>query len=360
MAIIHELRENGKSAVFRQLKTILFKYKEGKSRIHQISLSCNPLPPVGYGGIETVVTNLSRGLVAIGLPVICYSPEPFKIDGCSHWATLMESTTGPKNGSLIANSLEHLENVVEGIKQNYRCGDIIHLHHAEQYPYVKKFRNQWLIHCNFAETAHWRKVGLDRNIIYPSRALKKELHLIGTIVPHGIDLSVFKPKHKKNGNYLFYAGRISEDKGVHIAADAAKIAGLQFRVAGPLVDMEYAETFFEDVTYLGELSGVDLVRQYQGALATIYMTQYNEPFGLSVVESLACGTPVLTTGYGGTGETVIHGKCGFFCRDKAEILKALDRLNRVRAEDCIAQGIRYSLQNMASGYMEFYRTNFAS
>ncbi|MBW1888628.1 MAG: glycosyltransferase, partial [Deltaproteobacteria bacterium] len=294
-------------------------YTAGISKIHQIGLSCNPLPPVAYGGIETIITNLSRGLVEKGIPVICYSPLPFKIKGVEHYPTLKECTLGPKEGVFLANTEEHLKKIVQGINENWEPGDIIHLHHPEQYPYLcEKLKKKWFKNYRFLETAHWTRVALGKNIAYPSQAIQQAIKKPGKLIFHGIDLSLFKPQPNQQG-YILYAGRVTKDKGVHIGAEAAAEYGIEFRVAGPLSDREYAATFMDKVNYLGELESEALASQYQGALALVYMTKYTEPFGLSVVEAMACGTPVITTGRGGTGETVVNGETGFFCQTKAEV-----------------------------------------
>lgn len=331
------------------------RYKEGISQIHQVGLSCNSLPPNAYGGIESIVTNLSRGLVRLGLPVVCYSPLPFGIHGASHYPTIPEPVSGPKEGNPIANTSAHLAGIVEGIGRNLRPGDVIHLHHAEQYPYLRdRVRQRWRAKPAYIETAHWLNVAMEKNIAYPSSALKRAIGRTGKVIPHGIDLSIFKPG-KGKGDYLFFAGRVTPDKGIHVGVEAAAEYGIEFRIAGPLTDKAYAFTFMDKVNYVGELDEKALAYHYQNALALIYLTQYTEPFGLSVVEAMACGTPVITTGKGGTGETVIHGKTGYFCDSKSDVLRALDRISKIASDDCIERAKVYSIENMACGYVEFYR-----
>ena len=329
------------------------------TRIHQVGLSCNPLPPTGYGGIETVITNLARGLVDLNVPVTCYAPQPFGIPGASHYATLQAATPGPKQGVATANTLEHLANAVDGIISNWCEGDIIHLHHWQQYPFFKdEFSKRGLSRrVRWLETAHWTMAGLPDNIAYPSSALAAAIRKPGKVVPHGIDTTLFAQADHGSStahDYVLYAGRVTPDKGVHIGVEAAKEYGIECRIAGPVVDAEYADTFMTHATYLGELDAAALACQYQGALAVLYMTQYIEPFGLSAVEAMACGSPVITTGLGGTGETVIDGKTGIYCRSRPEVTAAFDKVRGLSRDACAARGRTYSIAASAEAYLRVY------
>lgn len=339
-------------------------YRPGESRIHQIGLSCNPLPPDGYGGIETIITNLTRGLVDHNIPVTCYAPAPFDIDDAEFYQTLPEPTTGPKDGVDSANTRTHLSAVTEGLKHRIEPGDIVHFHHDEHFSYIyKRLRGSALgRRVNYVETAHWTNVGASRNLIYPSQALKKHVGRPGETIPHGIDQSIFSPDGDRpadSGKYVLYAGRITEDKGIHLCAEAVASSEYEFRIAGPLVDETYAEQFLDDVTYLGELDQEDLVRQYRGAAGFLYMTQYVEPFGLAVVEAMACGTPVITTGYGGTGETVVDGETGYVCETIPQLRTALSKLSDLKRSDCIDRAKNYDIETMTNRYITHYEELYA-
>lgn len=336
-------------------------YVHGESRVHQVGLSCNPLPPEGYGGIETVITNLTRGLVAKDVPVTCYSPSPFEIDGANHVETLPEKTVGPKDGTDSANTREHLQAVVEGLSERVEPRDIVHFQHSQHFPFIyHRLRAKQLSErINYVETAHWTNVGGPRNIAYPSQSNAEQIGKPGRVIPHGIDRSVFSPGPGASGEYVLYAGRITEDKGIHVAAEAASRVGVEFRVAGPKVDEEYAESFIDDVNYIGEVDQEELVRQYRGAEALVYLTQYTEPFGLAPVEAMSCGTPVITTGAGGTGETVVDGETGFICSGVEGVRDAIRRLDQLDRADCISRAEGYSIASMTSQYINYYTDNYA-
>lgn len=333
------------------------KYTPGQSKIFQIGLSCNEIPAKKYGGIELVISLLINGLVDCGQNVVCASPGKFSIKGSGHIKTLVEPVAGPKDGVHVANTREHLELAYRGILEQYEDGDIIHFHHPEQAIYIgRKLRRKfWPKKVTMVETAHWLNVGLKSNIIYPSLALKDLLRRKGIVIPHSVDTKTFYPmENDKKEPYLFYSGRITSDKGVHLGAEAAEELGLEYRVAGPITDKCYSDTFLNKCTYIGELAPDELREQYQRALGLVYMTQYIEPFGLSIIEAMACGCPIITTGKGGTGETVVENVTGVFCETVADVVSKLEIVQSIKSNDCIKQAQEYSVHKMARKYLEYF------
>jgi glycosyltransferase involved in cell wall biosynthesis len=250
---------------------------------------------------------------------------------------------------MVANVEAHLQCIRSVLQESYRPGDIVHLHHKEQAVVLMEGMHA-------IETAHWRNVGLHDHIIYPSASLRNEVSRPGIIIPHGIDLTMFHwhGDAQSREDFLFYAGRVTRDKGVHLAAEACRSAGVPLRVAGPCPDPDYAMQVLQHAEYVGELTHSALCEQYNRARATVYLTQYNEPFGLSVLESLACGCPVITTGLGGTGEIVRHGHTGFICNSHDELVKAITKLDQLSAEDCVARAKEYSIEKMTDAVINYY------
>lgn len=332
-------------------------YNPTDNHIHIISLSCNPVPPVRYGGIEKIIAHLCEGLHELGANVICYSPGELAISGVKHIQTLGKPSPGVKEGGK-PNTQEHLRAICKNLQQQLKKGDIVLFNHPDHYRYLKKRLGifNWL-KAHFFEVAHWVDVGMKKNIIYPSQQLANYLGRPGVVIPHGERL-IFPSSDKKNqrGNDLFFAGRITKDKGVDIALSACKSLGIKLVLAGPLNDKQFSTPLIadENVEYLGELTYEELFPVYLRCRAHVYMTQYTEPFGLSVIESLAAGAPVITTGKGGTGETVIAGKTGFFANSPEDIVAAYQRLDSISEQDCIQQAKSYTLEIMAKNYFALF------
>ena len=324
----------------------------GESRIHQISLSPTEIPPAKYGGSELIVSNLSRGLADLGQNVTVYSPGSCALPGVEHFPTLESpAPLYDRDGKIQPNVPEHIEAICKGLQENLSPGDIVHFNHFQQ---AGKIERHLPTATQTFETSHWLYVGSEP-VIYPSFAMKGKIQKPGTVVPHGIDLNIFKNASKpKRQEFIFYAGRLTEDKGLSLADEACKTAELEFVLAGPEPNTEFGQKLITDNTYLGELTPDDLIKHYSTAKAVVYPSLYLEPFGLVPVEAMACGCPVITTGLGGTGETNIHGLTGFFARNLEQFEDALNKIDTISSKDCIAHAQNYSIEIMAERVLEAY------
>lgn len=336
------------------------KYNPAINQIHIVSLSCNPVPPVRYGGIELVIAHLCEGLAELGANVLCYSPGDFSILGVTHVRTLAQPSPNVKEQGK-PNTTEHLEIVHAQLQVRLKAGDVVLFNHTDHYRYLKKRLGifNWL-KAHYFEVAHWVDAGMKKNIIYPSKHLADQLKRPGVVIPHGEKLLFQKDEGSTlRSNNLFFAGRITKDKGVDIALAACKLLNIKLILAGPQNDKAFAAPIIadENVEYLGELTYEELFQVYTQCRALVYMTQYTEPFGLSVIEAMAAGAPVITTGRGGTGETVIPGKTGFFAETAEDIVNAYHQLDRISNPDCIARAKNYTLDTMAKNYLSLFINN---
>jgi glycosyltransferase involved in cell wall biosynthesis len=146
-----------------------------------------------------------------------------------------------------------------------------------------------------------------------------ELDYVATI-HHGIDISKFHFSGGK-GEYLLFFGRIHPEKGVHEAIQVAQRAGKKLVIAGIVQDREYFESRVEPyldgdrVEYLGVIGPAQRSDVLGRAVALLHLISFEEPFGLSLVEAMACGTPVIAFGRGSIPEIIMDGKTGFIVED---------------------------------------------
>ncbi|HEY6634717.1 MAG TPA: glycosyltransferase family 4 protein [Acidimicrobiia bacterium] len=178
-------------------------------------------------------------------------------------------------------------------------------------------------------------------------------------IHHGIDMAAFELG--PGGGPLVFLGRIHPDKGTARAIEVAKQAGVPLVIAGIIQDADYFRREVEphlagdDVTYIGPVDPAGRQRLLGEALALLHLIEFEEPFGLSVVEAMACGTPVIAHPRGSMGEIVQHGVNGFLVADLAESLTAIEDLvliDRRSVRDSVAT--RFDVSRMIDDYLALY------
>jgi glycosyltransferase involved in cell wall biosynthesis len=179
-------------------------------------------------------------------------------------------------------------------------------------------------------------------------------------IHHGIDLDAFELG--PGGDDLVFFGRIHPDKGTATAIEVARAAGRRLVIAGIVQDRDYFLTEVEPhidgdrVTFLGAVGPEGRQQLLGAAAALLHLIGFDEPFGLSVVESMACGTPVIAYPRGSMPEIVDHGVNGFLVTDVEEAVIAVDRVNhldRSRVRESIS--LRFHVDRMVDEYLALYR-----
>jgi glycosyltransferase involved in cell wall biosynthesis len=180
-------------------------------------------------------------------------------------------------------------------------------------------------------------------------------------VHHGIDLDGFpyRAEAATDGHVVFF-GRIHPDKGTAIAIDIARAAGRPIELAGIVHDQEYFDVEVQprlgaDATYVGALSGPERASFLGAATALLHPVAFAEPFGLAVVESLACGTPVVASPQGSLPELIRPGINGFLATDVEESTTALGEIADIDRATCRSDAeTRFSAERMARDYLAVY------
>lgn len=332
-------------------------------RIAQLAPLDEAVPPKRYGGTERVVSWLTEELVRRGHDVTLFA------SGDSHTAAELVPVVaraerpGGDPGALAARILQ-----LGLLARRAHRFDVIHSH-------LDLFGFPGLDERPSLSTMHGRlDVGLYGPILraFPRHALVSisdaqrapvpDACWIGT-VHHGLPIDEY-PFTAAPRDYFAFVGRMSPEKRPHVAIDIARRAGVRLLLAAKIdrVDREYFDTMVRPrlrepgIEYVGELAEREKIELVRHARALLFPILWPEPFGLVMIEALACGTPVLTRRCGSTPEVVVDGEVGFVCDDDAELLHALQATDRIERWRCRAHVARhFDVARMAQRYEQLYR-----
>ena len=317
-------------------------------RIGIIAPPWTPVPPPLYGGIELVVDELARGFAASGHEVVLFTTGDSTCPVERRWV-LAEA-----EGARIGAAVPELRHAIAAHESLTDC-DLIH-DHTLAGPLLAAERGGPIpvlttIHGPFDDdlSALYRALGGRVPLIAISHAQRSAAPdvPVAQVIHHGIDASLFAMGDGKgdgDGEYCLFLGRMGPDKGAHRAIEVARKAGRRIVLAAKMREAFEIRYFTEmvepllgpDAVYLGEVPHQQKLDLLAGASALLFPIRWNEPFGLVMLEAMACGTPVLAFPEGAAPEVVEHGKTGFLCADEEDMVTALDHLDDVRRADCRA------------------------
>lgn len=320
------------------------------------------VPPADYGGTELFVAHLAEGLSQLGLEVVVYTNGESTIHAERRW--IYDCSDWPiKNPSqAFIKALNHESWAVHEAAQD--C-DVIHLQSAEALALSRLIERPTVLTLH---GPHDAKISEFYNF-YPevtyvciSEAQRKQESMPKMrTVHHGIDLSQYRLVEQKQ-HYLSFIGRIAPLKGTHIAIDVAQRTGIPLKIAGDVQPMyrEYFEKKIKPqldgklVEYIG-LADLAAKNELLGnSVAMLFPIQWNEPFGLVMVEAMACGTPVLAMPGGSVPEVVRDGISGHICRTVVQMAKRAQNLNFNPAAVRQYVAENFSIQRMAREYAAVY------
>ncbi|WP_414573591.1 glycosyltransferase family 4 protein [Nostoc sp. CCY 9925] len=336
-------------------------------RIAQVAPLLERVPPPAYGGIELVVGLLTDELVRRGHEVTLFasgdSISLAKLMSVHPHALRLDRTI--KDYSIY----EMLE--LASVYQRAAEFDIIHSHMGyAALPYANLVTTPTVhtLHGIFTpDNEKMFSFGKKQPYVSISDAQREPrlgLNYVATVY-NGIDINnyEFYPQ-PKNPPYLAFLGRISPEKGVHLAIEIAQQAGWPLKIAGKVdvVDVEYFDTQIKpqidgkQIQYLGEANHAQKNALMGGAVATLFPITWREPFGLVMVESMASGTPVIAMRLGSTQEVISHGKTGFLCDGVQECISAIGKVTELDRYAC-RQYVQncFSIENMVDGYEAVYQ-----
>jgi glycosyltransferase involved in cell wall biosynthesis len=181
-------------------------------------------------------------------------------------------------------------------------------------------------------------------------------------IPNALDLEHY-PCHPHTGDYLLFLGRMNHEKGAHRAIAVAMELGLPLKLAGKMREPKEKEYFAEfvephlgnGIEYLGEVNHGTKVELLQNARVTLFPIEWEEPFGLVMIESMACGTPVIATRRGAVPEVIQDGRGGVVVDSWRDIPGALERAGEIDSRDCRRYAEeRFAPERMVGDYVRAY------
>ncbi len=319
-------------------------------------------PPVNYGPWELVTSLLTEELVKNGIDVTLFAtansitsaklhavcPRGYEEDKsinpkvweCLHISECFENAD---KFDLIHNHFDFLPLTYSKLVKTPVVTTIHGFSSPQIIPVYKKYNK----HVYYVSISHADRI--------------PELDYIGTIY-HGIDLSQYTFNPKPQGDYLLYYGRIHHDKGTREAIEIAKAVNKRLIIAGIIQDADYFNQYVKpqlkegQIEYIGVI-GPDKRNQLLGnAIVLLHPINFKEPFGLSVVESMACGTPVVAFNKGSMPELISDGENGYLVEgveEAIERVKQIDKINRLSCRQTAET--RFSKERMAAEYIEVYK-----
>jgi glycosyltransferase involved in cell wall biosynthesis len=342
----------------------------GPLRIAMLAPPWIPVPAPAYGGIEEVVRLLTGGLSARGHDVTLFAPPGSSADG--EVVEVLEEAH-PDDIQKAQFESDHVARAFGEIDAAAERGepyDVVHDHVGHTALAMADRLSVPLVHTlhgPFTEDAcrFYAEHGPKACIVGISRSQLDsgpEEMGGGRVVHNPIDTEEW-PFSARKDDFTLWIGRMSPDKGAHRAIAAAREAGARLVLAGP-VQPGQEEFFASEVEPALDLDGIEYVGEadaerkrdlYQRARALLMPIRWQEPFGLVMVEALACGTPVLAFPEGSAPEIVEDGRTGFVVEDEHAMARAVDRLAELDPADCRRScQERFGVDAAVGGYEQVY------
>ncbi|MEW5746400.1 MAG: glycosyltransferase family 4 protein [Nitrospirota bacterium] len=334
-------------------------------KIAQVSPLYESVPPSGYGGTERVVSYLTEELVDLGHKVTLFASG----DSRTRAKLVPICSSSLRTDQRCIDPISHHMLMLEQVAKAAETFDIIHFH--TDYLHFSLARR---IGVPFITTLHGRldipdlaplyREFSDIPLISISDAQRKPLSWANwqATVYHGLPNGLYR-LNESPGSYLVFIGRISPEKGLELAVEVAKQADIPLKIAAKVGKAD--EAYYKEairpllnhplIEFLGEVGEREKQELLGNALAFLFPIDWPEPFGLAVIEALACGTPVIARRRGSIPEIVEDGLTGFIFDDIRGAVQAVRKagsLNRIRVRSEFKR--RFSARRMALDYLAAY------
>ena len=323
-----------------------------KIKIAIIAPPFTSIPPKGQGGTERIIDEMVKGFCKKGYNVSLFGAGKYK--GPANFIQIFKKTITERNfnpSSVEASrplrlELAYLAKVLEKIIQKQKF-DIIFNHSRGGYIFLPMFRFIKtpiisILHLPiFEEMAEILSCYKNPNFIVISNSQKQKFSNINYLatVYNGIDIKEFN-FNKKPKDYFLFMGAIGEHKNPKDAILAAKLANTKLILAGgkkrePYFSKEIKPLIDKNkIKYIGEATGKKRIDLYKNAKALIFPIKWQEPFGLAMIEAMACGTPVIAYPKGAVKEIIEDKKTGFIVKNIKEMARAMKNIDKIERIKC--------------------------
>ena len=333
-----------------------------KLRIAQVGPLDESVPPKKYGGTERIVHHLTEGLVDKGHQVTLFASGDSKTR-----AKLIAGTplSLSKMGEKINGQVAHLFSFTKVVEMQKKF-DIIHNHTGWRFLPFVKFLNTPVIntyHSYFFErTRFFFKYFKKEPFVFLSNNQRSSVPFLKSagIVYNCVDTKNFDFSNNPK-NYFLFLGRVSPLKGVFEAIQVAKKTGIKLIIAGKNEDLNYfnkkVKPFLglKNISYIGEIGGKEKIRIIKNAKALLFPIQWEEPFGLVMIEAMACGTPVIAFRKGAVPEVIKDKETGFIVNNIDEMAKKINKIDIIERKKCREWVIEnFNVEKMVNGYEKIY------
>jgi glycosyltransferase involved in cell wall biosynthesis len=320
-----------------------------------------PVPPPAYGGTEGVIDRLATGFQAAGHEVLLFTTGDSTCPVPRAWIRARSAPEHIGQSYVEVHHLIHAYDVVAGF-------DIVHDHTVLGPVYAQGRCRGPVVTTNHgpfegAINAILARVARHAAVVAISHdQASRSLAPITAVIHHGVRASDF-PVGDGSGGHLLFLGRLAPTKGVREAALAAREAGVELVIAAKMrepAEVEYFRAEVEpllcsSVRYVGEVGVSDKVALLGSARALLNPIQWPEPFGLVMIEALACGTPVIALRSGAAPEIIEDGVTGLVCDSTAELVAAIGRVPELDRGACRrAVETHFSADRMVREHLELY------
>jgi glycosyltransferase involved in cell wall biosynthesis len=341
-------------------------------RIAQVAPLAESVPPKLYGGTERVVSWLTEELVSLGCDVTLFAsgdsstnatlvpvcPRALRlsrpaIDPAAACAALLDKVAEMASGFDVIHC--HLEWIHLPVMRRLGVPCITTLHVRLDQPSLSSLTR------GFA-SAPFISISDHQRIPLP------DLNWLGTIY-HGLPKKLLSPRFDRQAGYLAFLGRIAPEKGPDVAIRIARAAGLPLRIAAKIPRSQ--SRYFREkikplldgnrIEFIGEVGERQKAEFLGNAAALLFPIDWPEPFGLVMIEAMACGTPVIAWRRGSVPEIIDHGTTGFIVESEAEAVEAIGRIHELdrRAIRAVFEN-RFTARRMAEDYLDCFEQLSAS